>query len=174
MKIEIMESSLYTWLRHVPSCIIAQLNQKSSPEGGMTDTSELFMHCVQSSDVRKASPSAEPMVPQEATEAKIDLGTENGIFALSVGRIAQTYLRQWLEAKCSEEMAQRFLDLDFSKRAFRICFPLLQKDVRTPDANGKDRYYANAIYIHGKTYYLCNDWHVRHKNKLITWLLENS
>lgn len=92
---------------------------------------------------------------------------------LRVGQIVSRYLRPWLENNCTAEQAERFLSRDYSRQVFGISFPLLQRE-RIPDARGHHRYSPRSLNIHNKTYYICTQWYIQHRARLIDWLNRHS
>lgn len=162
--------------------------------GDVSDTSELFMRSLQLVGVFEGTkkharqldagqsriPNGNSSVHAGTEEAPLNEqllpvevlpeSTSSPEFqALPVGKIANIYLRRWLESSCSLEMAQLFEDKEYSNQQFHINFPLLQS-VRTPDANGYFRHSPKPLNIQGKVYYLCTQWYERQKKGLIEWL----
>ena len=91
--------------------------------------------------------------------------------ANKIGQLANSVVRSMLEGGCcGEDEIQQLLDAGYSKQVFNLNYPFLTTgSIR--DANGRNRYYATALRINGKMYYLCSQWvEDNHRSRLDQWI----
>lgn len=84
-----------------------------------------------------------------------------------VGEIAKNDLRNVLSnsSKVTNGEITDLQTLNESHAVFGINYPLL--DVAPTD---RQRYYAKAVTIKGKNYFLCSQWYEHHRKKLEDWI----
>ncbi len=145
--------------------------------GQVEDTAELFMRSYQLLDMFRQS--SFPPVSAKGTGKKgknaaaaisilqtspVAVPGVAAYDALLVGTIAKTVFRRMLESGLiPDEEIEKLLDLQESKVIFGLTFPILTE-------TRVERCYADPLEIKGKKYYLCNQWKVAHKQKLIDWI----
>ena len=77
-------------------------------------------------------------------------------------------LRELLPCRFSEEDIKNFTQKEYSKETWGLSYPLLSKErIKT---NGHDRYYAKDVPIGNESYYICNNWYQKQREKLREWL----
>ena len=91
-----------------------------------------------------------------------------------VGEIASEEIPDIIKKGKKHYLINDLLDEDYCKRTLKIYYPVLTL-VRTKDAKGRDRYYAEskAITIGKKKYYLCSQWREGSRKALLDWIWEN-
>ena len=107
-------------------------------------------------------------------QANKNIQFERPADALPIGQLANRVVRSMLEGGCcGEDELQRLLDAYYSKQVFKLNYPFLTTG-SIQDANGRNRYYASALRIYGRVYYLCSQWvESSHRSRLEQWIKEH-
>lgn len=133
--------------------------------GNVADTSELFMRSLQMYNMFASKKPRQSGFERESVARKVTPDLEliesqglEGLEEMKIGMIANTVLRKVLEeGKVSKEEIEQMQNKNYSKEAFDIQFPLLQK-VALTQGKKPERYYASPLKIYGEEYFLCSEW----------------
>lgn len=134
-----------------------------------SDTSELLARAYKLIEMFSAKPGKKgkktatphPFITVSAPSAAISSGVK-------VGVLARTVLKDILENGTVPN--GEITDLQtkaYCKSVLGLNHPLLVTD---RNATNKGFYYAEALTIKGKKYYMCNDWYERQRNQLQAWI----
>lgn len=126
----------------------------------VADTSELFLRAVQLLNLFGEGRGAVGLADDPEPVAS------GGEGQVKVGRLANTVLRVVLPDLSPDEI-ENLLDLEFSRQAFALNYPLL---VRVGDVFPQERYYAQPVEISGISYRICNNWFPRNRGLLEAWI----
>lgn len=87
-----------------------------------------------------------------------------------VGEIANQVLRAILASgKVPKNTVDAWKTVSGSKATFGLSDPILGYSRK--DSKGYNRYYDNTLNLYGEDLYLCSQWKINHKARLITWIL---
>ena len=134
--------------------------------GDVADTSELFMRSLQMYNLfasKKTKQISEGIrnIAKKKISPELEAIEYNGIDGLEemkIGVIVRAVLRKMLEnGEASKEEIDRMQTKEYSKEAFDIQYPLLQKASLT-DGESPKRYYSSPVKIYGEEYFLCSEW----------------
>jgi len=137
----------------------------------VADTSELFMRSIKMfrlfPNVLKNTELKKKTISLKNEEASQD--------KIKIGQLVRTIFRElFAQGKITEEMARSLMDLEYSKRTFRLNFPVLKKiddsrplSEQTKDHKGISRYWSQE-FGNGK-YLICSQWYERNRKKFLDW-----
>ena len=124
----------------------------------IADTGELFLRSFQ---LYKLTTDNRQQKENESVECQ-----ENKKELPKVSQIVKEKLIPILQREnFSQDEIDHLMDVDFSRNIFRLSFPLLALNIIDTK-----RYYKKTVTLHGKKYYLCNDWYEKNRNALLSWI----
>jgi hypothetical protein len=113
----------------------------------------------------KPSTTTSPKVPIDLTKL-----TRVYLETFKVGEIANQVLRAILASgKVPKNTVDAWKTVSGSKAAFGLSDPILGYSRK--DSKGYNRYYDNTLNLYGEDLYLCSQWKINHKARLITWII---
>lgn len=142
---------------------------------GIADTSELFLRSYQmytmfSQENHQSASTISTLPKCTSINLPKSFTDESKYKELKIGKIVNIVMRRILEnGLVSEEEIKKLQQSDYSKATFDIQYPVLRK---SGDDYEKLRYYAQPVYIHGESYYLCSQWYETTANNDRPYLLK--
>jgi hypothetical protein len=152
---------------HVLSPILSVLSD-------VADTSELFMRSLQLySLIEGMHPFPTPVLqPSKQPITPLPFNTDDPLSEMKIGVIVRTVFRNILESgNVPKDEIERMQDKEYSRETFGIQYPVLQKKNES-DKNQPKRYYAGAVKIYDKDYFICSEWYETSANNDRKYLME--
>lgn len=145
------------------------LDQILIASGDVADTAELFIRSYKMFRMFSDNENTENNQTSKTVTSEVSLRIQD-IDEMKVGKIASVFVREVLEkGKVPNDVIKSLMDAKYSKRVFNLNYPFLTEEI---DESTKVRYYAKPLIIAGKKYYMCSQWVIGQKGKLLEWLKE--
>lgn len=152
------------------------LNPVLALSSSVADTSELFLRSIQMHNMFLASETTSLSKNNNIVKPNMKESTTGSNEIPIAVFVRDTFTELISQNKLSKEKIYHLCDPRYSRETFILPYPLLKKVMdgtgvsNQRKINGRDRYYANPIKIHGEKYLLCNHWVEKSRQPYKLWI----